>query len=104
MPSPVAALRRRRAPMRIALGLGYRDELRCRIQSEADRCAPFVDRLFREASITVSSELRDHGIGARFQIVDQRSFVGQQAGVTRFQLEIFGQFLLTPDLLSARSL
>lgn len=103
MPSPVAALRRRRAPMRIALGLGYRDELRCRIQSEAGECAPFVDRLFREASITVSSQLRDHGIGARLHIVDQRSFVGKQAGVTRFQLELFGEFLLTPDLLSARS-
>jgi len=103
MASPITALRRRRTPMRIALGLAYRDELRCRIQSEVGECAPFVDRLFREASITVSSQLRDHGIGARLHIVDRRSFVGQQAGVTRFQLEIFGEFLLTPDLLSARS-
>ncbi|MCY3809352.1 MAG: hypothetical protein OXG58_08025 [Gemmatimonadetes bacterium] len=103
MPSPIAALSRRGAPMRVALGLAYRDELRCRIQSEAGECAPFVDRFLREASVTVSSQLRDHGIGARLQIVDQRSFVGRQAGVTRFQLEIFGEFLLTPDLLSARS-
>ncbi len=101
--SPVAAFRDRDVPMRIALSVTYRNELRCRIQSEAAPCVAFIDQLSREASVSVDSTLRDYQLGARLHYLDQRSFVGLRAGVTRLQLTVFGHFVLTPDLLSGES-
>lgn len=98
--SPVAAFRNRDVPMRIALSVAYRNEVRCRIQSEAAPCVAFIDQLSREASVSVDSTLRDYQLGARLHYLDQRSFVGLRAGVTRFQLTVFGHFVLTPDLLA----
>jgi len=99
LPSPVAVFRRQDAPMRITLSLTYRNEVRCRVQSEAAPCVAFIDQLNREASVSVDSTLRDYRLGARLHYLDQRSFVGRRAGLTRIQLAIFGQFVLTPDLL-----
>ena len=101
--SPVAAFRRRGVPMRIALSLTYRNEVSCRIPSEADPCVAFMDRLHREASVSVDSTVREYQVGARLHYVDQRSFVGQRTGVTRLQLAVFGQFVLTPGLLGGES-
>ena len=97
--SPVAAFRKRGAPMRIAVSLAYRNEVRCRVQSESAPCVAFIDRLSREASVSVDSTLRDYQLGARLHYLDQRSFVGRRAGLTRLQLTVFGHFALTPDLL-----
>ena len=101
--SPVAAFRQRGVPMRIVLNLTYRNEVRCRIQSEASPCVAFIDRLNREASVSVDSTVRDYQLGARLHYLDQRSFVGQRAGLTRLQLAVFGQFVLTPTLLGGES-
>ena len=97
--SPVSAFRRRGARMRIALLLSYSDEVRCRQPGPGSPCVAFDDHLERGASLSLDSTLRDYRLGASLRYLDRRSFVGQRAGLTRFQLDIFGQFLLTPDLL-----
>ena len=101
--SPLSMFRKRDIPMRIALSLTYSDEARCRIQSEAGPCVAFIDQLDRSASVSVESTVRDYRLGARLHYVDQRSFVGRRAGQTRLQLDIFGHFVLTPDLLGGKS-
>ena len=97
--SPLSAFRRRGARMRLTLSMEYTNELRCRQPSPASPCVAFVDELERDASLSLDSTLRDYQLGARLHYLDRRSFVGQRAGLTRFQLDIFGQFLLTPDLI-----
>ena len=97
--SPLAAFRRRGAPLRISLSLTYDDEVRCRIQSVAGPCVAFIDQLDRRASVSVDSTVRDYQLGVRLHYLDRRAFVGQRAGQTRLQLDIFGEFVLTSDLL-----
>lgn len=97
--SPISAFSRRGSRMRLKLDLGYSDEVRCRQPGRGRPCAAFIDQLERNAALSLDSTLRDHQLGVRFRYVDRRSFVGRRAGLTRFQLEIFGEFLLTPDLL-----
>ena len=97
--SPVSAFRRRGARMRITLLLSYSDEVRCRQPGPGTPCVAFIDQLERDASVSLDSTLRDYQLGASLRYLDRRSFVGQRTGLTRFQLDIFGQFLLTPDLL-----
>ena len=99
--SPLAAFRQRGAPMRVELRLSYSDEVRCRIQSGTSACVAFIDQLDRNASVSVESTVREYEVGARLNYLDQRSFVGQRAGQTRWQLEIYGHFLLTPDVLGS---
>ena len=98
--SPIRAFRQRGARMRFELNLGYSDEVRCRQPTPGSPCVAFIDQLEREASLSIDSTVRDYQLGVRLHYLDRRSFVGRRAGLTRFQLDIFGQFLLTPDLLS----
>ena len=97
--SPLSAFRRRGARMRLTMSLEYSNEVRCRQPSPASPCVAFIDELERDASVSVDSTLRDYQLGARLHYLDRRSFVGRRAGLTRFQLDIFGQFLLTPDMI-----
>ena len=99
--SPLSAFRRRDVPMRVALSITYSDETRCRIQSGTSPCVSFIDQLDRNASVSVESTVREYRLGARLHYFDQRSFVGQRAGQTRLQLDVYGHFLLTPDLLGS---
>ena len=99
LPSPLPAFRRRGARMRIALSLEYSDEVRCRRPSPDSPCVAFVDQLERDASVSLNSSLRDYQLGVQLRYLDRRSFVGRRAGLTRFQLEISGRFLLTPEVL-----
>ena len=85
--------------MRFELSLQYSDEVRCRQPSPDSPCVAFIDQLERAGSLTVDSTVRDYQLGLRLRYLDRRSFVGRRSGLTRFQLEIFGQFLLTPELL-----
>ena len=101
--SPFAAFRKRGAPMRIAASFDYTSEERCRISNVDNPCVAFISQLDRDASISVDSTVRDYQLGARLHYLDRRSFVGQRAGQTRFQLDIFGQFLLTSDLFGGES-
>ncbi len=98
-PSPLKSFRERGAPLRITLDLRYRNETQCRVGSLGSPCVAFIDQLERIASLSLDSSLRDFQLGLRFRYLDRRSFVGQQVGTTRFQLNLFGHFLLTPDLL-----
>ena len=98
--SPLAAFRQRGARMRLTLSMEYSNEVRCRQPSPASPCVAFIDELERHASVSLDSTLRDYQLGARLRYLDRRSFVGLRAGLTQFQLDIFGQFLLTPDLIS----
>lgn len=97
--APLSAFRRRGARMRFELSLQYSDEVRCRQPSPDSPCVAFIDQLERAGSLTVDSTVRDYQLGLRLHYLDRRSFVGRRSGLTRFQLEIFGQFLLTPELL-----
>lgn len=97
--SPLSAFRRRGARMRLTLLLSYSDEVRCRQPGPGSPCVAFIDQLERGASVSLDSTLRDYQLGASLRYLDRRSFVGRRAGLTRFQLDIFGQFLLTPGLL-----
>ena len=94
--SPIRAFRQRGARMRFELNLGYSDEVRCRQPTPGSPCVAFIDQLEREASLSIDSTVRDYQLGVRLHYLDRRSFVGRRAGLTRFQLDIFGQFLLTP--------
>ena len=97
--SPLSAFRQRGARMRLAVTLEYSNEVRCRQPGPASPCVAFIDELERNASVSLDSTVRDYQLGVRLRYLDRRSFVGLRAGLTRFQLDIFGQFLLTPDLL-----
>ncbi len=99
LPTPLSAFRRRGARMRLTLRLSYSDEVQCRQPGPGSPCVAFIDQLERDASVSLDSTLRDYQLEARLRYLDRRSFVGQRAGLTRFQLDIFGRFLLTPDLL-----
>ncbi len=98
--SPLRAFRERGAPLRLTLNLRYLDEVQCRIASLDSPCVAFIDQLERDASLSVDSSVRDFQLGIRLRYLDRRSFVGLRAGSTQFQLNIFGRFLLTSDLLS----
>ena len=98
--SPLSAFRQRGARMRLTVSLEYTNEVRCRQPNPASPCVAFIDELERNASVSLDSTLRDYQLGARLRYLDRRSFVGRRAGLTRFQLDIFGQFLLTPNLIS----
>ena len=100
MRSPVRALRERGAPLRITLSLRYLEEVRCRVTSRLSPCVAFIDELERDGSVSLDSTVRDFQLGVRLRYLDRRSFVGQQAGSTQLQLNVFGQFVLTSSLLS----
>lgn len=97
--SPVRALRERGAPMRISLVLRHLEVKECRVPGVIGDCVAFIDELERDVSLSVDSTVRDFQLGMRLRYLDRRSFVGQKAGSTQLQLNIFGQFLLTPALL-----
>ena len=103
VPAPLAALRRQGTPLRLALDLAYSDEIQCRVAGRGSPCVAFVDQLDRVASLSLDSSWNDLEMGVRFRYLDRRSFVGQRAGLTRFQLNIFGQFVLTEALFSRSS-
>ena len=100
MRSPVRALRERGAPLRITLSLRYLEEVQCRVTSRLSPCVAFIDELERDGSLSLDSTVRDLQLGVRLRYLDRRSFVGQQAGSTQLQLNVFGQFVLTSSLLS----
>lgn len=100
MRSPVRAFRDRGAPLRITLGLRYLEEEQCRKTSRLSPCVAFIDELERDASLSLDSTVRDFQLGVRLRYLDRRSFVGQRAGSTQMQLNVFGQFVLTSALLS----
>ena len=97
--SPLGAFRERGAPLRVTVNLRYVDEVQCRVPNPDSPCVSFIDQLERDASLSVDSTVRDFQLGARLRYLDRRSFVGQRAGSTRLQLNVFGQFLLTSELL-----
>ncbi len=97
--SPFAIFRARGAPLRLGIDLRYGDEHQCRITSRESECIAFIDQLERDASISVDSSVQDFELGIRLRYLDRRSFVGLRAGSTRFQLNLFGRFLLTPAVL-----
>ena len=97
--SPIRALRERGAPMRIELSLGYLEVEECRVPGLVGECVAFIDELERDASLSVDSTVRDLQLGVRVRYLDRRSFVGQKAGSTQLQLNLFGQFRLTPAML-----
>lgn len=97
--SPVQAFRERGAPMRVTLSFRYGDEVECRIPNPDSPCVAFIDQLERDVALALDSTVRDFQLGIRLRYLDRRSFVGQRAGSTQFQLNVFGRFLLTSDLL-----
>ncbi|MXW17653.1 MAG: hypothetical protein F4139_06525 [Gemmatimonadetes bacterium] len=97
--SPIAAFRLRGARMRLVFRVEYSDEVHCRQPGPGSPCVAFIDELERDVSASLDSTIRDYQLGARLHYLDRRSFVGRRAGLTRFQLDIFGEFLLTPDVL-----
>ena len=101
--SPMASFRDRGAPLRVTVDLAYLDEVQCRVASPGGPCVSFIDQLERAASVSVDSRVRDFQLGVRFRYLDRRSFVGQRAGSSQFQFNVFGQFLLTSDLLGRPS-
>ncbi|MCY4574242.1 MAG: hypothetical protein OXF01_15765 [Gemmatimonadetes bacterium] len=98
--SPVRAFRDRGAPLRITLSLRYLEDVQCRVTSRLSPCVAFIDELERDGSLSVDSTVRDFQLGVRIRYLDRRSFVGQRAGSTQLQLNVFGQFVLTSALLS----
>ncbi len=94
--SPIRALHERGAPMRISVILRYLEVEECRVPGVIGECVAFIDELERDASLSVDSTVRDLRLGVRLRYLDRRSFVGQKAGSTQFQLNIEGQFKLTP--------
>lgn len=98
--SPLGAFRERGAPLRVTLNLRYLDEVQCRITGIDGGCVAFIDQLERDASLSVDSAVQDFQLGLRLRYLDRRSFVGLRAGSTQFQLNVFGRFLLTSELLS----
>ena len=97
--SPVRAFRERGAPMRVTVSVRYGDELECRLPDPDSPCVAFIDQLERDVALSLDSTVRDFQLGVRVRYLDRRSFVGQRAGSTQFQLNVFGRFLLTSDLL-----
>ena len=96
--APLRAFRERGAPMRIALEVGYQDEVQCRIAVPENPCVSFIDQLERSATLSVDSQVQDYQLGVRLRYLDRRSFVGRLSGTTQFQLYVFGRFLLSPGL------
>ena len=100
--SPVRAFRERGAPMRVALDVGYQDEVQCRIAVAGNPCVAFIDQLERSASVSLDSQVRDYQLGVRLRYLDRRSFVGRLAGTTQLQLNVFGHFFLHPGVFAGR--
>ena len=98
--SPLRLFRLRGAPLMLTFDLAYADEARCRIASPDNSCVPFIDQLDRTASFSVDSTVREFQLGIRLRYADRRSFVGQRTSTTRFQLDMYGRFALTPATLS----
>lgn len=96
--SPLRAFRDRGAPMRVALDVGYQDEVQCRVAVQGGPCVSFIDQLERSASLSLDSQVRDYQLGVRLRYLDRRSFVGRLAGTTQFQLYVFGRFVLHPGV------
>lgn len=103
LPAPLEVFRREGAPLRLMLEMGYADELQCRVATAESPCVSFVDQLERMASLSVDSAVRDFQLGVRLRYLDRRSFVGGQAGLTRFTLNFFGQFVLTEAIFTRSS-
>ena len=101
--SPVRAFRERGAPMRVALDVGYQDEVQCRVAAPGTPCVAFIDQLERTASVSLDSQVRDYQLGVRLRYLDRRSFVGRLAGTTQFQLNVFGRFALHPGVFAGRT-
>ncbi len=97
--SPLRLFRLRGAPLMLTFDVAYADETRCRVASPGNPCVPFIDQLDRTASFSVDSSVRDFQLGVRFRYADRRSFVGQRASTTRFRLDVYGRFALTPAML-----
>ena len=92
--------RARGAPLRATLDVAYLDELQCRESALDSPCVAFIDQLERSVSLALDSSVQDYQLGIRLRYLDRRSFVGLRAGSTHFQLNVFGRFLLTSELLS----
>ncbi len=101
--SPMRLFRMRGAPLLLTLSVAYAGETECRVASPGNLCVPFIDHLDRTASLSVDSSVRDFELGIRLRYADRRSFVGQRASTTRFQLHVYGRFALTPAILPGRS-
>ena len=98
--SPIRAFRDRGAPLRLSLDLRYLEEVQCRVTARGSPCVAFIDELERDAVLSVDSTVGDFQLGVRLRYLDRRSFVGQRAGSTQFQLNVFGQFVLSSALLA----
>ena len=98
--SPIRNFRDRGAPMRLSLDLRYLEETECRVTARGSPCVAFIDELERDAVLSVDSTVGDFQLGVRLRYLDRRSFVGQRAGSTQFQLNVFGQFVLSSALLA----
>lgn len=96
--SPLAAFRRNGAPLRATLDVRYQDDIQCRRVSDDADCVAFIDQLERSASLSLDSTVRDFQLGVQLRFLDRRSFIGQRAGSTQFQLNLFGQFLLNAGM------
>ncbi len=97
--SSLGVFRRRGAPMRVTLDARYADEVQCRAQRGEVDCVAFIDQLERDVALSIDSTVRELQLGVRIRYLDRRSFVGQRAGSTHLQLNVFGHFLLTPETL-----
>ncbi|MGI9629048.1 MAG: hypothetical protein ACR2QM_19610, partial [Longimicrobiales bacterium] len=96
--SPVRAFREAGTPLRVTVDLRYSDDNQCRQVTSEGACVSFIDQLERAVALSLDSTLRDFQLGVQLRYLDRRSFVGRQAGSTQFQLNVFGQFLLTAGM------
>lgn len=96
--SPLKSFQRTGTPLRVTLDVRYQDESQCRQVAIDANCIAFIDQLERAIALALDSSVRDFQLGVQFRYLDRRSFVGQKAGSTQFQLNVFGQFLLTPGM------
>ncbi len=81
-------------PLRVSMGYQYASELDCRISAGRSDCVAFLDYLNRSLNLSLDTVISPLQVGLHLTYVDRQSFVGRHEGSTRFQLGIFGQFVI----------
>lgn len=92
--STASLARRIGGPLRVSFAVEYSENAECRVVTGRDACVSFIDQINKSASVSLDTELSGLEVGAQASIVDRRSFTGLRAGLTQFQLGVWGRVLL----------
>lgn len=78
-------------PVSLSIVGVHTSERTCRSTTVRPECVAFLHQVRRTVNVSVDTRVRGLSVGLQASFDDRRSFVGQRAGSTQFQLGLFGQ-------------